>query len=81
MEGNEPSPEEAAAVADKIRTGEFFREGRAVYDLTVHDTMAERYLYIVITAISLLILVITLNTTRELYPLQTPVLSPSPSYP
>jgi len=44
-----------------------------MYDLSVHDPMAERYFYVAITAVSLLILVIALMAMESLYPLDTDV--------
>ena len=58
-------------IAEKVRTGEYFREARAIYDLGVHDPMAERYMYVFITALALVIFIITLKGIQDLYPLNT----------
>jgi hypothetical protein len=68
-----PRDEDYQDIADKVRTGEYFREARKMYDLTIHDPMAERYMYVFITAISLLVLLIALYAAQSLYPLQSPV--------
>lgn len=66
-------PAEHLETAEKVRTGEYFREGRSMYDMMVHDPMAERYIYIVITAIAVLIFFIAFSAMRALYPLETPI--------
>ncbi|MDX1974956.1 MAG: VirB8/TrbF family protein [Rickettsiales bacterium] len=71
-------PEESAEIANKIRSGEYFREAMSMYDLMVHDHMAERYFYIVITALSCLVLAISLVAMQSFYPLQRSV--PFPYY-
>lgn len=60
-------------IADKVRTGEYFREARKMYDLAVHDPMAERYTYVFLTSISLIILLIAVSAMQSLYPLQSQV--------
>ena len=60
-------------IADKVRTGEYFREARKMYDLAIHDPMAERYMYVFLTFIALLILVIAIAAAESLYPLQSEV--------
>src|SRR5436305_1524455 len=69
----DPLPEEYTEIARSVRSGEYFRKARAMYDLSVHDPMAERYLYMLITLLSLLAFLITAVAMRALYPLQTPV--------
>ncbi len=66
-------PEEYLEIAEKVRTGEYFREARSMYDLAVHDPMAERYLYIAITAIAGMILFVAVIAARGLYPLSSAV--------
>ncbi|MBY0406265.1 MAG: hypothetical protein K2Q01_01115, partial [Rickettsiales bacterium] len=68
-----PNDEDYQEIADKVRTGEYFREARKMYDLAVHDPMAERYMYVFITAISLLILLIAVSAAQSLYPLDSKV--------
>jgi len=75
------SPEDPASdpaqthleTAEKLRSGEYFREARAMYDFTVHDVMAERYMYLFVTFVSLLILCIAQLAAGGLYPLNKPV--------
>lgn len=66
-------PEDYTAIAEKIRSGEFFRESRRMYDIDVHDPMTERYLYLLITAVSGLIFFIAILATNRFYPLQRSV--------
>src|SRR5947209_4394678 len=66
-------PEDYLKIAEKVRTGEYFREAQGMYDVTVHDLMAERYFYIAITALSLVIFMIVQSAMDGLYPLNTPV--------
>lgn len=73
MQPNRLSPEESAEIAEKVRSGEYFRESRQIYDILVHDPMADRYLYILLTALAVSILTITVFAMQSLYPLQTDV--------
>jgi len=66
-------PDDYLEIAEKVRTGEYFREARSIYDLGVHDPMAERYMYVFITALALIIFLITLKAMQDLYPLDTSV--------
>lgn len=66
-------PEDYAAIAEKIRSGEFFRESRRMYDFDVHDSMTERYFYLLITGLASLILLIAIVGANGLYPLQRAV--------
>lgn len=68
-----PSVKDYLEIAEKVRTGEYFREARKMYDLTIHDPMAERYMYVFITAIALLILLVALGAAQGLYPLKSEV--------
>lgn len=65
-------PENHAEIAEKIRSGEFFRESRAMYDFDVHEPMVERYFYALITALASLIFLIALVAAQGLYPLKVP---------
>jgi type IV secretion system protein VirB8 len=65
--------EEARRIAEKIRSGEYYQEARQMYDLAVHDPMAERYWFLIITGLSLVIALITFIAMQSLYPLQTAV--------
>lgn len=73
MTEHDTSHEEYIEIAEKVRSGEYFREARSLYDLYIHDLMAERYLYILITAASLFIFIIALMGAEGLYPLRTDV--------
>jgi len=64
---------EYAEIAEGVRTGEYFRKARSMYDFSMHDPMAERYLYIFITFLSSLAFVIAIAAVISLYPLSTPV--------
>ena len=68
-----PRPEDYVEIADKVRTGEYFFEARKMFDVSVHDPMAERYMYLFITVISLLVFMIALHAAQALYPLQSQV--------
>lgn len=73
MENHQQATEDYAKIAEKIRSGEFFRESRNIYDFFVHDPMAERYLYVLITAIASTIFVIAFSAMQSLYPLERSV--------
>lgn len=60
-------------MTEKIRSGEFFQESREMYDFAVHDPMAERYLYVLITSVATLIFLITFIGMRGLYPLKATI--------
>jgi type IV secretory pathway component VirB8 len=62
--------DEYLEIADKVRTGEYFREAQSMYDIRVHDPMSERYFYILITALSLMSFVVTYSAMKSLYPLE-----------
>lgn len=69
----DPLPVVPLNVTEKIRSGEYFREARMMYDLRVHDAMVERYFYIAVTLLALVILVITYTAEQSLYPLERKV--------
>src|SRR5688500_9879818 len=69
MQPNSMTPEEYLQIAEKVRTGEYFREARGMYDVTVNDPMSERYLYICITVLACLILITSVYAAQQLYPL------------
>ena len=60
-------------IAEKVRTGEYFREARTMYDVTVNDPMSERYIYIFVTFVSMLVLMIAYGAMNALYPLQSTI--------
>jgi type IV secretory pathway component VirB8 len=65
--------DEFKRIAEKVRSGEYYQEARQMYDLSIHDPMAERYWFLIITVLSLLIALISFFAMQSLYPLQTPV--------
>src|SRR5688572_4787695 len=75
MQHRSPMPVSRAhlEIAKKVRTGEYFREARTMYDVLLHDLMAERYFYVFITGMALLSLAIAFFAVQSLYPLRTPV--------
>ncbi len=60
-------------IAEKVRTGEYFREARMMYDFTINDPMSERYIYVFITFCAAVILMIAVIAMNNLYPLQSAV--------
>lgn len=66
-------PEEYLEIAEKVRTGEYFREARGIHDVTVSDPMSERYFYICITSLAIMILLVAVMAARGLYPLNITV--------
>lgn len=63
--------EEQLIIAEKVRSGEYFREARQMYDLSVHDPMTDRYFYIFLTVLALIIFFIAFTAARGLYPLDS----------
>lgn len=61
------------AITEKVRSGEFFQEGRQMYDLMVHDSMTERYLHVLIVSLALVVFTTTLLAMQMLYPLSSAV--------
>lgn len=68
-----PTPDDYREIAQKVQSGEYFREARGMFDISVHDIMADRYLYLLITAVALVIFFITIFAMQGLYPLNKPV--------
>lgn len=60
-------------ITEKIESGEFFRESMKEYDLAYHDPMTERYFYIGLTAISLLIMFLAISAIIAIHPLSKEV--------
>ncbi|MDE3060672.1 MAG: hypothetical protein KGJ06_06645 [Pseudomonadota bacterium] len=73
MNPTDQSMDDYLDAAAKIRTGEYFREARAMYDIHVHDPMAERYVHIMLAALSFLAFLIAMTAMQSLYPLQSSV--------
>lgn len=69
MKYQEPTPDEYLEIAEKVRSGEYFREARAMYDVSVNDPMAERYFYIFITSLAFCTFLCALFAMQSLYPL------------
>lgn len=62
--------DEHIEVAEKIRSGEYFREARGMYDITVHDPMVERYYYLFVSALAGFIFFVSIIAVHGLYPLK-----------
>jgi type IV secretory pathway component VirB8 len=73
MKYQEPSPEEYLNIAEKVRSGEYFRESKSMYDISVNDPMSERYFYVFVTALALLTFMTALYAMQSLYPLSRSV--------
>jgi len=69
MKYKEPTPEEYIHIAEKVRSGEYFREARSMYDISSNDPMAERYFYVFVTTLALLTLLFAFYAMQSLYPL------------
>lgn len=57
-------------ITDKIRSGEFFRESQKAYHLSYHDPMTERYFFMGITAVAVLIFILSLAAIILIHPLK-----------
>ena len=74
-----PSPEmqreikSRLKIAEKVRTGEYYREAMTMYDVSINDPMSERYIYIFITGCSVIIFLISYFALQGLYPLESAV--------
>lgn len=73
MKYSEPSPEEYMLIAEKVRSGEYFREARSMFDISVNDPMSERYFYVFVTSLALLTLLTAFYAMQSLYPLSRSV--------
>ena len=67
---SDQTTEEYIEIAEKVRSGEYFRDARAMADLDMHDPMSERYVYIFITIFSLIITFVAIIAWQGLYPLR-----------
>lgn len=70
---SEPTPEDYIAIAEKVHSGEYFRESRAMYDIMVNDSLSERYFYVFVTILALLTMAISFFAMQSLYPLSRSV--------
>ncbi len=70
MDNIEQTTEEQIEISEKVRSGEYFRDARAMADFDLHDPMSERYVYIFLTLLSLIIFVIAIIAWQGLFPLK-----------
>lgn len=70
MDNNEQTSDDYIEIADKVRSGEYFRDARSMYDTDVHDPMAERYVYIILTLISWFIIAVSYVAWQGFFPLE-----------
>ncbi len=73
MENNEQTAEDYIEIADKIRSGEYFRDARAMYDIDVHSPMSDRYWFLFISFMSLIITVVAVVAWMGFFPLNNRV--------
>ncbi len=73
MNNNQPTIEESLEIADKVRSGEYFRDARTMADFDLHNPMSERYVYILITIFSLITFSFAIIAWQGLYPLKPQV--------
>lgn len=73
MKYQEPTPQDYEDIAQKVRSGEYFREAQAMYDVSVNDPMAERYFYVFVTALALFTFITAFFAMQSLYPLSRTV--------
>lgn len=73
MKYTEPTPDDYIDIAQKVRSGEYFREARSMTDLSINDPMAERYFYVLVTVLALLTFVVAFYAMQALYPLSRTV--------
>jgi type IV secretory pathway component VirB8 len=66
-------PDDAAEIAKNIRSGEFFRESMQDYHTRYHDIISERYFYLGIMSLILVILTLVWVSIAMLHPLKTRV--------
>lgn len=57
-------------IADKVRSGEYFREARKMFDIDIHDPMSDRYLYILFILVSLVTVFISYEAYTSFFPLR-----------
>lgn len=70
MEKNEQTADEYVEIAEKVRSGEYFREARAMLNIDVHEPMAERYWFMLITFLSFAITGMAIIAFLALFPLK-----------
>jgi type IV secretory pathway component VirB8 len=67
----EPTP--SALILSKVRSGEFFREAHLEFHRKYHDIMAERYIYLGITGLAIIIFIFAFVAMNLFFPLKTQV--------
>jgi type IV secretory pathway component VirB8 len=67
---NDQTPDNQT-LESRIRSGEYFREAHNWYSGLAHDPMTERYFYIFITIIAVIIFFISFISIQMLYPLKS----------
>lgn len=60
-------------IREKVESGEYFREARSWYSFMVHDPMAERYFFLLLVGLSLLVFLLSVVAMRMIYPLKSNV--------
>lgn len=70
MESNDLTAAEYIEIAEKVRSGEYFREVRQMVDIDIHQPMTDRYLYILLTILSVIIVTLAVFSLQSLYPLK-----------
>ncbi len=73
MDNNDQTPEDYIEIANKVRSGEYFRDARAMADINIHNPMPERYLFILLTILSLVITYVSILALEGLIPLKPQV--------
>jgi type IV secretory pathway component VirB8 len=70
MDNNEQTSDDYIEISNKVRSGEYFRDARSMYDTDVHNPMSERYVYIFITLVSWSILAVSFVAWQGFFPLE-----------
>ncbi len=70
MDNNDQTPEDYIEIANKVRSGEYFRDARIMADIDIHSPMSERYLFILLTVFSLIITWVSITALEGLFPLK-----------
>lgn len=73
MDNYEQDPEYYVDIANKVRSGEYFRDARAMVDIDIHEPMSDRYWFIFITIASFLTTGVAVVAWLGLYPLKPQV--------
>jgi type IV secretory pathway component VirB8 len=73
MDSREQDSEEYVEIANKIRSGEYFRDARAMVDIDIHEPMSDRYWFLFITIMSFLTTGVAIIAWLGFYPLKPKV--------